>query len=479
MKKKKFIFLLGVIVFVSTVWVGVAQAQPKNVIFFIGDGMGPEHVKAARYYAGSALSFESFPYDGEVTTYSADHGGANPGATDSAAAGTALATGVKVNNGVVSMAYPGDHSELETLLEYYKELGKSTGLVTTTFMTHATPATFGAHEPSRDNLDEIADDYRLQTQPNVLFGGGANGMTIAEFENAGYTVKTCWDVGRDGIPDDDGLKWVDTEAETMVSGQFGSTHLPYEPDVEDLPHLSEMTYTALRILDNDPDGFFLMVEGGLIDKASHRAKNEPIYTHKMILEMVEFDNAVQEAIDWAAGRTDTLILVTADHETGGLTVISDNGQGNDPTVTWETTGHTDTDVPVYSWGVNSEMIYTTMDNTDMFGVCTADPAFYVKDASGEAVAWFGNLGNLWLKGNFTSGGTCTAPSGSFIIASSTDPTVAYIDNEGNMCIEGTLSEQSGSCNPPGDAFIIRNSSGDNVSYIDFANGDLCLTGKLY
>ena len=105
--------------------------------------------------------------------------------------------------------------------------------------------------------------------------------------------------------------------------------------------------------------------------------------------------------------------------------------------------------------------------------------FYIKNSSGEAVAWFGNFGNLWLKGNFTSGGTCTAPAGSFIIANSTDETVAYIDNQGNMCIEGDWSELCGSCNPEGDAFIIKNSSDANVSYIDFANGYLCLTGELY
>jgi subtilisin family serine protease len=107
-------------------------------------------------------------------------------------------------------------------------------------------------------------------------------------------------------------------------------------------------------------------------------------------------------------------------------------------------------------------------------------AFCVKNNLDERVAWFDNLGNLFLKGTFTSGEEIdTAPSGSFIIASTTDPTVAYIDNEGNMCVEGTLSELSGSCEPEGDAFIIKNSSNTNVACIDFANGDLCLTGILY
>ncbi len=220
-----------------------------------------------------------------------------------------------------------------------KARGKSTGLVTTTTMTHATPACFGAHEPSRQMFEQIADDYWLQTQPNVLFGGGAEGMTIEEFENAGYTVVT----------DYAGLQALDTENVSMVSGQFGSGYLPYEYDgLESLPHLSEMTATALSILDNEPNGFFLMVEGGRIDHAGHGHDIQ-----RNVLETVEFDNTVQAAMDWAAGRTDTLILVSADHETGGLIVLENNGLGALPTVAWSSDTHTGANVPVYAWGVNA------------------------------------------------------------------------------------------------------------------------------
>ncbi|HDZ20617.1 hypothetical protein LCGC14_0692580 [marine sediment metagenome] len=334
----------------------VASAQPTNVIFFIGDGMAPAQVEAAGMFAGGPMSFESFANQGVVTTYSA-----NSSVTDSAAAGTALATGVKVNNGVISMAYPGDGSDLQTLLEHFQGLGRSTGLVTTTYMTHATPAAFGAHEPSRNNLSQIAGDYLNQTQPNVLLGGGGNGMLPAAATGAGYTVVT----------DAAGLAGLDTEATTYVSGQFGSSHLPYEYDgLGALPHLSEMTTTALNILDNNAGGFFLMVEGGRIDHAGH---NNDI--QRNIRETVEFSNAVQEAIDWATGRTDTLIVVTADHETGGLTVLADNGAGNAPTVSWSTTGHTATNVPVYAWGVNAALISPVMDNTDFWEVMTVpEPA---------------------------------------------------------------------------------------------------------
>ncbi|MHC4083807.1 MAG: alkaline phosphatase [Planctomycetota bacterium] len=346
-KKVSVLIFVGIISLVST-----AQAEPKNVIIFIGDGMGPEQVKAGGIYVNGAegtLSFELFPYSGELTTYSA-----NASVTDSAAASTALATGIKVNNGVISMAYPGDHSELETLLEYSKLLDKGTGLVTTTYMAHATPAGFGAHESDRNNYSQIANDYLTQTRPNVLFGGNSYMGGAAA---SGYTVVT----------DYAGMSTLDTENVTMVSGQFGSGYMPYEFDgLGSLPHLSEMTMTALAILDNDPDGFFLMVEGGRIDHASHDNDIE-----RTVHETIEFANAVQEAIDWAAGRTDTLIIVCADHETGGLTVTGNHGAGNYPSVSWSSTGHTAANVPVYAWGENAELISGEMDNTEMFGVVTA------------------------------------------------------------------------------------------------------------
>lgn len=330
---------------------GMAEAMPTNVVLFIGDGMGAEQVRAAGMYAHGVeetLSFEAFPYRAELTTCSADSS-----VTDSAAAATAMATGVKVNNGVISMAYPGDGRELQTLLEYSKTKGKSTGLVTTTFMTHATPAAFGAHEPSRGDYSQIADDYLTQTKPNVLFGGS---LHMAAAAAAGYTVVT----------DSANMQAMDTEAETMVSGQFSSGHMTYEYDRmagTTEPHLSEMTEIALEILDNDPDGFFLMVEGGRIDHACH--SNDIVRT---VCETVEFDNAVQAAIDWVTdtASADTLILVTADHECGGLTVLTNNGEGAYPDVSWSTTHHTGVNVPIYAWGPDGELILGVMDNTDVF-----------------------------------------------------------------------------------------------------------------
>jgi alkaline phosphatase len=254
----------------------------------------------------------------------------------------------------VSVAIPGDGQEYETVLEYLKRNGKRTGLVTTTYMTHATPAVFAAHEDSRGSLSAIALDYLLRSRPNVLFGGGRNGINPTSARTAGYTV----------VRNRGEMEALDTDAETMVSGQFGRSHLPYEHDgLGDLPHLSEMTETALRILAAGSDGFFLMVEGGRIDHACHA--ND---ITRCVHEMVEFDRAARVVADWASNRTDTLVMLTADHECGGLTVVTNNGAGNEPDVTWSTTGHTAANVPLYAFGPGSEEVRGVMDNTDVYRI---------------------------------------------------------------------------------------------------------------
>ncbi len=323
----------------------------KNVILFIGDGMGPQHVRAAGMYRsgpGGRLSFETLPFRGSVATANADGG-----VTDSAAAATAMATGVKVRNMVISVASPGNGSPLRTALEIHKTAGRSTGLVTTSCITDATPAAFAAHRASRTDRAGIGDDYLVRSRPNVLFGGGKC-LKPAEAAAAGYAV----------VRNRAGLLALDTETHDRVAGLFGTDDLPYEADgTGELPRLPEMTRVALRLLDNDPDGFFLMVEGGRIDHASHA--ND---IARAVRETIAFSEAVAVAVDWARARGDTLIVVTADHETGGLRLLGLSAAGVVPAVSWAGTRHTAADVPVYAQGVGADRVPGARENTDIFRI---------------------------------------------------------------------------------------------------------------
>ena len=338
---------------------GPESTGAKHVIILHGDGMGAEHVKAGGMYlngAAGTLPFEAFANKTTMT-----HNNATGGTTDSAASATAMATGIKVNNGVISVRLPGDGAELATLLEVHRDRARSTGLVTESYLTDASPAAYGAHETSRSNSTAIFNDFVSQSRPNVLLGGGGNGFNSATAGSQGYTVVT----------DRAALLGLDSETQTRIAGGFGSGAIP-PPGTsgrsDTLPNLSEMAGTALKILDNDPDGFFLLVEEEAIDEAAH-ANSAPALS----LAMAEFSAAVQTVLDWvddptnAADWSNTLVVVLADHETGGLTVTANNGQGQIPGMVWTTTGHTQTAVPVYARGAGAEQITgAQIDNTQIF-----------------------------------------------------------------------------------------------------------------
>ena len=330
------------------------KMMPKNIIFMIGDGMGFEQVKAAGMYLNGqegALPFESLPVRGEVMTKSADSA-----VTDSAAAATAMATGIKVNNQVVSIALPGDGKDLKTFVEFFKEYGKLTGILTNSYLNDATPACFSGHARKRGDFEELSRDMMRNVHPDLLFGGGCRGMSVNILKDAGYDVATDFKSMEALAPDS--KYW---------AGLFGDSILPFEKggDFSSRPHLSQMVEKALLLLDNEK-GFFIMIEGGLIDKVGHGNDIE-----KNIGETVEFGNAVKTVLDWAKGRNDTLVIVTADHETGGLTVIKNNGKGNYPEVTWKDKGHSGINVPLYAWGESSDAFGKTMDNTDFFKIITS------------------------------------------------------------------------------------------------------------
>ena len=298
-------------------------AQAKYVFYFIGDGMGAGQRQISEEYKKNVLKkdgkllLNSLPATAITTTYSAD-----TLITDSAAAGTALATGHKTNNGYIAKDTKGNN--LKTLLEIAQDKGMSTGLVTTTRITHATPAVFASHNIDRDDENGIAEDY-VKSNVDYFAGGGyryfaAKGRELSskrkdgrdlikEFQDKGY--KTF--IGEKSTQDFE--KWSPKAGEKAFAA-FKASHMPYTVDdiQETLPTLKEMTAKGIDLLSQDKDGFFMMVEGGRIDHASHA--QDAVGT---IYDTLAFDDAIKAAYEFYEKHPqDTLIVVAADHETGGM-----------------------------------------------------------------------------------------------------------------------------------------------------------------
>lgn len=349
-----------------------AGASPLNVILLIGDGMGPAHVEAARLYAGGPLVFDSAPHHALMTTDSLTSA-MNGQPTDSAASASAMSTGTKVRNTNVSvLSGPGFIIPLETMGEYFRAAGKAVGLVTTSYIEDGTPAAFAAHALIRAQTTRIADELLTAVSPEVLFGAvepsGAS-MNPGRAAAAGYTVVTTRAE----------LAALDPASAGPVSGQFGGNSLPFEWDFAEgsdlgydtVPFLSEMTATALDLLSAaDPDGFFLMAEHEGADLAGHLTGDDLSRIGRNVFATLELARTVELVLDWAADRDDTLILVTADHETGGLEILGDNGPGILPDVRWTTSDHTRVPVDLWAWGPGAELVTGLLDNTDIRRIAT-------------------------------------------------------------------------------------------------------------
>jgi alkaline phosphatase len=322
LKVKKFlVFFLLALLMVGAAFNPVYAENgeaPKNIILMIGDGMGASQVTLTRLSKGE-LAMDSFAVGGTMTTYPLPSSGT---ITDSAAAGTALATSFKTDNGIISQSPEGKN--YYTVLEKAQDDGKSTGLVTTTRITHATPAVFASHILDRDAETEIADQF-VEADVDVLLGGGLRHFIpqsqsgskrkddrdlTKEFQSKGYIyVNNTTDL------------LVNKEAPKLL-GLFTKSHMSYELDrnATQEPSLAEMTEVAIDILSKNSEGFFLMVEGGRIDHASHA--NDAATT---VADTKAFDDAVVVALNFAKVQGETLVIVTADHKTGGLAI----GRGNE------------------------------------------------------------------------------------------------------------------------------------------------------
>ncbi|WP_051404812.1 alkaline phosphatase [Bacillus cihuensis] len=401
------------------------NAEIKNVIFLIGDGMGVSYTSAYRYLKDSSTSkfVDRTELDkylvGQQMTYPEDP---EQNVTDSASAATAMSAGIKTYNNAI--AVDNDKTEVKTVLEAAKERGKATGLVATSEITHATPAAFGSHDPSRQNMNGIADDYfdelvNGKHKIDVLLGGGTDLFIrkdrnlVDEFKKDGFSYVTNTDE-------------LSKDKNQQVLGLFAERGLPKMLDrTKDVPSLEKMTTSAIDRLKQDKDGFFLMIEGSQIDWAGH--DNDIVGA---MSEMEDFEKAFKAAIDFAKKDKHTLVVATADHSTGGYSIGANgiynwfgepikaakrtpdfmanqiaNGAGVEETLKkyidldltakeiqsvkdaatkkevdidnaiekifdtrsntgWTTGGHTGEDVPVYAYGPSSERFAGQIDNTD-------------------------------------------------------------------------------------------------------------------
>lgn len=320
---------------------------PKHIFLFIGDGMGPNHIIAAQMYAESEagktagispLRFADFPVSGAVTTH--NYFGL---VTDSAAAATAMASGKKTANGLINMN-PLKTRSFTTISAFQKAAGRRVGVVSSSPLNSATPAAFYASAPSRDDDYDIA--VQLAESPYDYFGGG--GLDHPKGDNEAqpdaYDIATA-----------KGFTVVKENVDfSALSAGVGRT-LAVCPS-----SLPDFTRKGIELLSSG-EGFFMVVESGKIDTASHANK-----LALMIPEVIALDESVAAAVDfYNENPDDTLIVVTSDHETGGLTIA--DGEGFDyGRFSWTTTGHTGQAVRVFALGVGQELFSGSYDNTGIF-----------------------------------------------------------------------------------------------------------------
>jgi alkaline phosphatase len=323
---------------------------PENIILFIGDGMGVAHITAGKIARGN-INLERFSVMGLLTTHSA-----NQLITESAAAATALATGYKTNNRAISVSV--DREPLKTLLEYAKERGKSVGVVVTSSVTDATPAAFMAHADDRRQQADIAEQIAY-SGIDVLIGGGWAYFVPAA--NAGSKRKDQKNL----------LAVLETRMPVILTDDKLSAHTDNHklaallspgglPKAADRDYsLTGLTRSAIHILSKNHNGFVLMVEGSQIDWAAHDHAQQ-----YLIAELIDFDDAVGAGLDFAEKNHATLIVVTADHETGGLAVHDGSVQNRRVASTaFTTTRHTAAMVPLFAYGSGSTRLSGIQDNT--------------------------------------------------------------------------------------------------------------------
>ncbi|MBI80928.1 MAG: alkaline phosphatase [Gammaproteobacteria bacterium] len=355
-----------------------SSSKAKNLILFIGDGMSLSQITAYRLITGgsnSRISVDNFPYSGIVLTHSEDGV-----VTDSASSATAYSTGYKTNNTYLGL--DSNKKSLENLTETLNRFGFVSSLLATSEITHATPAAFAAHIDLRWKTDEISSQM-LNSKVSTFLGGGRHFFLP---ENLGGKRED----GRNLIEELKDNNILLTTKEEMLNlvpntskkvfGLFADEHLRNIDTPENHiyePSLTEMVQFAVnrsnRFVDEGCEGFFIMAEGSQVDWAGH--VNNLDY---LITEMKDLDTAIEWALEYAKDNDDTLVVVTSDHETGGLLIEPTNpvdytSQG--VKISFNTAvgsgTHTGVPVPIYAYGPGAENFTGTLDNTDVYGAITA------------------------------------------------------------------------------------------------------------
>jgi alkaline phosphatase len=319
---------------------------PVNIIFMIGDGMGIGQITTMFYYKDAPSEFNNFSEIGFINTSSATNK-----VTDSAGAGTAFATGQKSFNRGIGLSM--DSVPLPSILKILQSGGYQTGLVSVASVTHATPAAFYGQVENRD-MEEVLAEQLLETGVDFFAGGGLKFFNkrrdefdlYAEFEKAGYQMDTV-------------SMQADIEASKKYGFLLAENGLPRKPEGRD-SFLKVATQKALERLSVADDGFFLMVEGSYIDWAGHAEDAD-----FMIAEMLDFEEALKVALDYVKANSNTLLVVTGDHETGGMAV----GKGehiDELSLYFNTDQHTADLVPVFAKGPGEELFKGFYENSDVF-----------------------------------------------------------------------------------------------------------------
>jgi len=343
MTKTSFIILsISMLLLVSAPAKSETLPEPKSIILFIGDGMGVSQVTAA-VMMGVGDNFLRFKYGGFSITRSSDSW-----ITDSAASATALAAGKRTY--IHAIGVDDDRVPLKNIVEYAQELGMSTGLVATSSITHATPASFVAHVESRRDELEIARQIS-ESNVNVIIGGGRK-YFLPESEDGGRKDKRnlldeMADKGYNIAYNMDDLYILNFEKVENLVALLAHGAINKEENSEH--NLSDMTNVAINILSKNVNGFFLMVEGSQIDWESHDNNYE-----KMLFQMKDFNDALGIGLDYLESNNDILILMTSDHETGGLTLHQASAKTSKFNPLWASHGHTGDFVPILSSGPGSE-----------------------------------------------------------------------------------------------------------------------------